>query len=77
MPDDADLAQPREREFLAEALQRQAERAAVKEAPLEIKGRRVCVDCLGAISKKRLKANPDAVRCVDCESEKERNGKRG
>jgi phage/conjugal plasmid C-4 type zinc finger TraR family protein len=76
MPDDADLAQPREKEFLDESLERQAARAAVKETPIEIQGRRVCAGCFIPIDKKRLKANPDATRCVDCQNEKDRNGKR-
>ena len=76
MPDEADRAQSHEAEFLDEALQRQAERAAVKEPPFEIGGRRVCADCLAPIGRKRLKANPDAVRCVDCQSEEDRNAKR-
>ena len=76
MPDEADRAQPYEQEFIGEALYLQAQRAAVKETPFEIQGRRVCAGCFAPIAKKRLKANPDAVRCVDCQNEKDRNAKR-
>jgi phage/conjugal plasmid C-4 type zinc finger TraR family protein len=76
MPDEADYASEREEIDRQEALARRAQKAGQHEAPFEIQGRRVCADCFGPIAKKRLKANPDAVRCVDCQSEKDRNGKR-
>ena len=37
-------------------------------------GIRVCLDCDTAIIKRRLKAQPKAVRCVECQSDHERGG---
>lgn len=45
------------------------------EAPLEINGQRLCLDCDGALSSARLKANADAVRCVECQTDHDRGGK--
>ncbi len=71
MTDIADRAQVREQLNLNHALTRQAERAAAREQPFEIEGKRVCLDCFEPLGKKRLKANPDAVRCVECQELKE------
>jgi phage/conjugal plasmid C-4 type zinc finger TraR family protein len=76
MADEADYASEREEIERQEALARMAQQAARHPAPREIQGRRVCADCLAPIGRKRLKANPDAVRCVDCQSEEDRNAKR-
>lgn len=35
-------------------------------------GRRVCLDCYEPIPKKRLKANPHAIRCTECQTDHER-----
>ena len=35
---------------------------------------RDCLDCGDPITKKRLKANPQATRCVECQTEYERKG---
>lgn len=72
MSDIADRAQVREDDNLAEALARQAERASSHEQPSVIEGRRVCLDCFEPILKRRLKANPRAVRCVECQEIRER-----
>ena len=72
MTDVADRAQVREDDNLAEALARQAERASSHEQPFAIEGKRVCLDCLEPILKKRLKANPQAVRCTECQEIRER-----
>lgn len=74
MTDIADRAQVRESANLTEALARQAERAATHEKPFEIEGRRVCLDCFEPILKRRLRANPRAVRCTECQEIKERRG---
>jgi phage/conjugal plasmid C-4 type zinc finger TraR family protein len=34
----------------------------------------ICADCGEAIPKKRLKANPQATRCVECQKKYERKG---
>lgn len=72
MSDIADRAQVREDDNLAEALARQAQRAAVHEQPFAIEGRRVCLDCFEPILKRRLMANPRAVRCTECQEIEER-----
>lgn len=68
--DQADRAQARELELRDEALycarHRPAETALVAE-----NGRRLCLDCEDPLSEKRLKANPQAVRCTDCQQEHE------
>lgn len=43
-----------------------------QEPALYIDGQKCCVDCEEPIPAKRLIANPDAVRCVGCQSEKEK-----
>ncbi|ERS04807.1 hypothetical protein Q673_06210 [Marinobacter sp. EN3] len=45
------------------------------EAPLEVNGQRLCLDCDGCLSAARLKANPQAVRCVECQTDHDRRGK--
>jgi DnaK suppressor protein len=38
-------------------------------------GERTCLDCQEPISRERIEANPQAVRCVECQIKKEkRNG---
>jgi len=43
------------------------------EPPLCIDGVRCCLDCEKPIPNGRLKVNPDAVRCVGCQEQKEKN----
>ncbi len=42
-------------------------------------GDRICLDCEERLSAKRLKASPEAVRCVECQDfkEKRQRGYRG
>lgn len=35
-------------------------------------GKRICIDCEDRLSHKRLKASPNAVRCVECQDLKEK-----
>lgn len=77
MTDIADRAEEIERAEREEALARHAERAATHEQPFAIEGRRVCLDCFDPLSRKRLKANPHAVRCVECQNDLYRRKKRG
>lgn len=44
------------------------------EQPLEIDGQRHCLDCDERLEPARLSANPQAVRCVDCQRLHERRG---
>lgn len=77
MSDQIDEAQEIEQRDNASALVRQQEAAASTEQPFEIQGRRVCLDCFEPIPKKRLKANPNAVRCTECQTDHERRERRG
>jgi RNA polymerase-binding transcription factor len=43
-----------------------------EEPPHEVDGIRYCLDCDDEIPKKRLQARPEAVRCIDCKSDKEK-----
>lgn len=76
MTDVADRAQEREQINLGQALERRAEAATVREQPFEIEGKRVCLDCFEPLSKKRLNAKSDAVRCVECQEMKEKQNRR-
>lgn len=67
MTDAADRAQEREEADRDAALARARDNTA-HEAPFEIEGRRVCLDCFEPIDKRRLKANPAAVRCLECQT---------
>lgn len=67
MADDLDRAQNLEELEREQSLGRQARAAVSHETPFEIEGQRVCLDCFEPLSRKRLKANPQAVRCVECQ----------
>jgi DnaK suppressor protein len=71
-----DLAQELEEKHRVKSLAVQAAAAATKEQPLVIDGVRVCLDCRDPIGKKRLKAKPDAARCVECQELKEKQNRR-
>jgi phage/conjugal plasmid C-4 type zinc finger TraR family protein len=42
------------------------------EAPLEVAGVRLCLDCRDPVGVARLQANPHAVRCIDCQTDHDR-----
>ena len=44
------------------------------EAPLEYNGQRLCRDCDSPLGRARLTANPNAVRCVECQTDRDRRG---
>lgn len=68
--DAVDLAQAREAELRAEALYC-AQRRPAETALVAADGRRLCLGCEDPIDRKRLKAHPQAVRCVECQQEHE------
>ena len=74
--DDIDRAKQRERSDRQAALAAQLERAKETEKPLVIDGQRCCLDCEVPISKERLEARPESVRCIDCKTQKEQRYKR-
>ena len=62
-----------------EISQREQALAAVKvvpEKPNELHGSRYCLDCNVEINVKRLIANPQAVRCITCQTIVEHKNKR-
>ena len=67
MGDAADVAQPGEEALHADALAAHAANR-FHEEPFYIDGVRACRNCFAPLSKKRLKAAPEAVRCVDCQN---------
>lgn len=71
-----DLAQDLEEIHRTKALAAHAAAVAVTEAPFEIEGKRVCLDCFEPLGRRRLKANPDAVRCVECQELREKQNRR-
>lgn len=71
MSDIVDRAQPAVEGNLADAFALRAAKM-FHEEPRSVNGKRVCLDCEEALSKKRLKAAPEAVRCVDCQKLHER-----
>ncbi|MDT8383018.1 MAG: TraR/DksA C4-type zinc finger protein [Gammaproteobacteria bacterium] len=42
---------------------------------IDTRGRVICIDCTDIIPKERLKARPDAVRCIYCKQDWERKHK--
>lgn len=54
----------------AEAIQ--AVRNRPIEKPLDINGVRLCLDCRELVGAARLNANPQAVRCVECQTDHDR-----
>lgn len=77
MSDVADHAGELEEQQRTHALH--AHSAVVIEMPRhDREGRRLCLDCDERLSKKRIKASPHAVRCVDCQDlyEKRKRGYR-
>lgn len=71
-----DLAQEVEQRQRDEALARFAEAVAATEPQLMIDGVRACLDCFEPLTKKRLEAKPDAVRCVECQALHEEQDRR-
>jgi len=70
MPDIFDQAQERDELFRGNALK---EHFAKRRSRLHGSDG-ICADCGEAIPKKRLKVNPAATRCVECQKKYERKG---
>lgn len=66
MPDALDQAKDLEQMHRTAALAKHKNRAV--ETPNECDGHRYCIDCGIEITTKRLLAEPNAVRCIDCQS---------
>ena len=70
-----DHAQELDQEFQQKALEAHKRRKNFAEPPevqLIVDGIAYCLDCDEDIDPARLKARPDAVRCVECQGKKER-----
>ena len=68
--DEMDKAQARQELYLEIALGEILRKP--QEEPLLIHGKRRCLDCEGIIPQKRIMANPQAVRCIGCQTKLER-----
>lgn len=71
MADEADAAQRLELAERTESLARM-QRRTYEQPRLSIAGQRVCLDCDVPIDPLRLRAIPTAVRCLECETIRER-----
>jgi DnaK suppressor protein len=69
-----DEAQRIEIEFQEKAIEATRKRILLlcDEKPLVVNGVRECISCGEAIPKARIKANPDAVRCVVCQNARDK-----
>lgn len=72
MADILDRASALEQQERDASIARRKVAAATHEAPFEIEGVRMCLDCFEPIAKRRIKALPTAARCVDCQEIHER-----
>lgn len=70
--DECDLAAQYQQMDLERALKKALEAARGVEEPLYIVGVRCCLECEEPIPVERIRANPQAVRCVACQAGKER-----
>jgi DnaK suppressor protein len=66
-----DRAQETDQRFREQALRAHFGKK-VDEPLYDDKGKRVCMDCEARIPQKRLKAMPDALRCLECQEKEER-----
>ncbi|MGL5668233.1 MAG: TraR/DksA family transcriptional regulator [Shewanella sp.] len=71
MTDQFDRAQQLEQEFRDNALSNQLKHA-VEQPDINSQGERCCLGCGFVIEAARLIAMPNAVRCVECQTAKER-----
>ncbi len=76
MSDIVDRAQEREEHLRGEALHAHAAAAAGEVARRDRDGYRICADCFDRLTAKRLRARPEAVRCVECQGLFEQKQKR-
>lgn len=75
MTDEIDRAQERAQFFLDAALDNNSKQRLQQEQPLFINGKRHCCGCREKLPRERLKANPKATRCVECQTTQERKNK--
>ena len=86
--DDADLAQENQEIYRTQALRVHFEKRNPPVSPFakgeendeplwNEEGKRICRDCETRIPQKRLKAIPDALRCIECQIKHERGERLG
>ena len=68
MTDIGDIAQKRDQGFVAAALKHQATSREKEPEQLIENGVVLCVECGYQIQAARLKAKPNAARCIDCQT---------
>ncbi|MDA0126501.1 TraR/DksA C4-type zinc finger protein [Vibrio sp. MarTm2] len=71
MSDQLDQAQELEQLFRDKALNQQLMSRCAEQPDEDQDGNRYCLSCGATIPPKRIKAQPNAVRCVSCQSRKE------
>lgn len=74
MADEADQAEAFEAQHRARSLKAHKARLR-KSAPVEVDGKRLCVDCGDVILPGRVAAYPDVIRCIDCQADLEKREK--
>jgi DnaK suppressor protein len=74
--DDIDFAQQQDEFYRQIALDRWQRHRIEPPRRLEYE-KTICVDCGDMIDQKRLRANPQAMRCIFCQEKKERGERRG
>lgn len=77
MMDEIDLAQENDEFYRQQALREHYRRANIGDALPQDAANILCLDCGEEIGAARMKANPAAVRCVDCQEKIERHGRAG
>ena len=85
--DEIDLAQENDELFRHQAIRahfrrngkshKEAEAQAGMGRRPDLSGGPMCIDCEEEIGSARLAANPEAIRCIDCQTKLERRAKRG
>lgn len=71
MTNEFDQAQELEQMFRDKAIHHQLTQRCTEQPDEDEDGNRYCLSCDATIPLKRIKAQPNAVRCVSCQSRKE------
>ncbi|MGD8172153.1 TraR/DksA C4-type zinc finger protein [Vibrio sp. TRT 21S02] len=71
MTDQFDKAQELEQLFRDKAINHQLTQCCIEQPDEDEDGNRYCLSCGSVISLERIEVQPNAVRCVSCQSRKE------
>jgi DnaK suppressor protein len=77
MPDLYDRAQEREQQNTEEAQARYRASLTPEPEQLVVGGVVLCIDCDDAVQPARLKAKPNAARCIHCQNQYEQEHRHG